>query len=184
MRSHCSFLKARTKQFFTYLGGTEIVRLATKIVVFMVSWLLFLAVMAPFVADVIIIRLRDMRFMFDLVKMAIAEKDHTDAVAISHPQMTEACLNVTALPVVLATIFFAIMRTWAHWADLSNWNPTQIPLLLVDSGALPSDTVTQQDLDEVDEDSDSDSPTEYAELVPKHELLDHAKAEDNHKDDT
>eukprot|EP00644_Phytophthora_capsici_P003288 jgi/Phyca11/102806/e_gw1.7.446.1 len=61
---------------------------ATKILTFLFSWLFFLATMAPFVADAVIVRLRDVRFTFALVTMAIEEKDHADAMAVSGSQMT------------------------------------------------------------------------------------------------
>ncbi|RLN50269.1 hypothetical protein BBJ29_003519 [Phytophthora kernoviae] len=79
---------------------------------FLVSWLLFIAMMGPFVADLLLVRLRDMRFTFELVAMAIHEKDNAGAAAISESELTQGYLNVTAL-VIVAT-FFATVRTWSR----------------------------------------------------------------------
>ncbi|EGZ07625.1 hypothetical protein PHYSODRAFT_529395 [Phytophthora sojae] len=88
---------------------------------FLVSWLLFVAMMAPFVADLLIVRLRDMRFTFELVAMAIHESSNASSASISQSEINEAYVNIAGL-VVVATLF-AIVRTWADWADLSRWNP-------------------------------------------------------------
>ncbi|KAL3669186.1 hypothetical protein V7S43_005570 [Phytophthora oleae] len=98
-------------------------RLGSKVLLATVSWLLFVAMMAPFVADVVIVRLRDLRFTFELVTMAIEEKDHADSMAVSSDQVMDACLNVAAL-VIVATLF-AVVRA-CPWADLSRWKPTQL----------------------------------------------------------
>ncbi|KAG6622899.1 sulfatase-like protein [Phytophthora cinnamomi] len=96
-------------------------RICNGISTFLVSWLLFVAMMAPFVADLLIVRLRDMRFTFELVAMAIHESSNASAAAISQSEIDEAYVNVAGL-VVVATLF-AIVRAWADWADLSRWNP-------------------------------------------------------------
>ncbi|KAF4319748.1 hypothetical protein BBO99_00006138 [Phytophthora kernoviae] len=82
------------------------------VAIFLVSWLLFIAMMGPFVADLLLVRLRDMRFTFELVAMAIHEKDNAGAAAISESELTQGYLNVTAL-VIVAT-FFATVRTWSR----------------------------------------------------------------------
>ncbi|EGZ07623.1 hypothetical protein PHYSODRAFT_253635 [Phytophthora sojae] len=105
--------------------------LAGKFLTFTVSWLLFVAMMAPFVADLVLVRLRSMRFTFDLVTMAIDERDHAKAVAVSSSEVSDATLSVTEF-LVVAT-FFAIVRAWAAWADLSTWNPTHLVLPSDDS---------------------------------------------------
>ncbi|KAF1791700.1 Alkaline-phosphatase-like, core domain [Phytophthora cactorum] len=43
---------------------------------FTVSWLLYVVMMVPFWADLLLVRLRGMRFTFDLVAMAFEEKDN------------------------------------------------------------------------------------------------------------
>ncbi|KAG6622851.1 sulfatase-like protein [Phytophthora cinnamomi] len=106
-------------------------RLASKFATFTASWLLFVAMVAPFVADLVLVRLRSMRFTFDLVAMAINERDHAKAVAVSSSEISEAMLSVTEF-LIVAT-FFAIVRTWAAWADLSAWNPTHLLLSSEDS---------------------------------------------------
>lgn len=117
-------LKAATVRCFPQLKRPGIAQFISKAVTFLVSWLLFLAMTVPFVADVIIVRLRDMRFTFDIVTMAIDEKDNATSFEVSNDEVVDAVLNAVAL-VVVAT-FFAVVRTWAPWADLSNWNPTQL----------------------------------------------------------
>ncbi|KAG7386348.1 hypothetical protein PHYPSEUDO_000383 [Phytophthora pseudosyringae] len=114
-----TFVKPRARRCFASHG-----QFSTNVLTFLASWTLFVAMMAPFVADVVVVRLREMRFTFDLVAMAIEEKDHADAMAVSSSQVTEACWNVTAL-VAVAT-FFAAVRTRRPWADLSSWNPTHM----------------------------------------------------------
>ncbi|KAE9051830.1 hypothetical protein PR003_g1200 [Phytophthora rubi] len=96
-------------------------RLCGGISTFLVSWVLFVVMMAPFVADLLIVRLRDMRFTFELVAMAIHEKDNASAASVSQSEINEAYVNVAGL-LVVATLF-AIVRTWTDWADLSRWNP-------------------------------------------------------------
>ncbi|KAG2773807.1 hypothetical protein PC129_g1090 [Phytophthora cactorum] len=161
-----TFAKAPFNRLFAY---SRVAIHAIKGLNFILSWLLFLAMMVPFVADAVIVRLRYMRFTFDLVAMAIEEKDHIEAVAVSSSEMTDAYSNVAAL-VAVATLF-AIVRTWAPWADLSSRNPTQIPLLGVDSRARHTyctPSLTESRTDEDDTVQDLESPNEKAELVPMH----------------
>ncbi|KAK1937845.1 hypothetical protein P3T76_009582 [Phytophthora citrophthora] len=99
---------------------------ASRVVTFIASWLLFVATMIPFVVDLLLVRLRGMRFTFALVQMMIDEKDHANAVAVSSTEIQVASLGMMEF-VVVAT-FFAIVRTWASWADLSVWNPTHLVL--------------------------------------------------------
>ncbi|KAL3669187.1 hypothetical protein V7S43_005571 [Phytophthora oleae] len=152
----------------TLATGSFCTSFATKTLTFLFSWLLFTATMVPFVADVVIVRLRDVRFTFALVTMAIEEKDHADAMAVSGSQMTEAYLNVAAL--VLVATSFASVRSLAPWADLSTWNPTKLPLICVDSRALHTQRL--HDIMDQCEDEADDSPSEKAELVPTREVDD------------
>ncbi|KAG2773856.1 hypothetical protein Pcac1_g15506 [Phytophthora cactorum] len=110
---------------FTHHKGVAI-RIAGKVTTFSVSWLLFVAVTIPVVVDVLIVRLRDMRFTFDIIVMAIQEKDNASSFEVSTGEITDACVNATVL--VLAATCFAFVRTRASWADLARWNPTQIAL--------------------------------------------------------
>ncbi|KAG6622793.1 sulfatase-like protein [Phytophthora cinnamomi] len=178
--------KAATMMCLPQLARLWISQLVCKLVTFLASWLLFLAMTIPFVADVIIVRLRDMRFTFDIVTMAIDEKDNATAFEVSNGEIAEAVLNAVAL-VVVAT-GFAVVRTWAPWADLSSWNPTQMVLLFVDSQARyslcsgrstrvkhkhrPSAKVNQ---DDSEDSQDSSSPTEDSELDPSNILSSRAK---------
>ncbi|KAE9047162.1 hypothetical protein PR003_g1198 [Phytophthora rubi] len=113
------------------IGHQDSRRLAGRFVTFTVSWLLFVAMMAPFVADLVLVRLRSMRFTFDLVVMAIDERDHAKSVAVSSSEISDATLSVTEF--LLVATFFAIVRTWAAWAELSTWNPTRLVLSSDDS---------------------------------------------------
>eukprot|EP00644_Phytophthora_capsici_P016529 jgi/Phyca11/124061/e_gw1.52.109.1 len=101
---------------------------------FLVSWVLFIVMMGSFVADLLIVRLRDMRFTFELVAMAIHEKDNASNASISEVELNTAYRHVAGL-VAVAT-FFAIVRTWAAWADLSRWNPAFALVNLVTRSAL------------------------------------------------
>ncbi|GMF31569.1 unnamed protein product [Phytophthora lilii] len=113
-------------KYFARLSVGVVARVAGTIATFSVSWLLFVIVVVPVVADALIVRLRDMRFTFDIVVMAIAEKDNASAFEVSTSEITDACVNAAVL--VVSATFFATVRTRASWADLSRWNPTQIPL--------------------------------------------------------
>lgn len=115
-------------------------QICDKVSTFLVSWLLFVAMTGPFVADLLIVRLRGMRFTFELVAMAIHEKDNASSASISQSEMKEAYVNVAGM-VIVATLF-STTRVWAVWTDLSRWNPA---FALVDlatqrsSGAQKSD---------------------------------------------
>jgi hypothetical protein len=101
-------------------------RIAAKSSTFLVSWLLFVLVTAPFITDMFLVRIRSTRFTFDLVAMAIDEKDDIGAAAISTDEIDEGYMNAAA--VVVLAVLFATVRTCASWTSLSRWNPTQITL--------------------------------------------------------
>ncbi|ETN13632.1 hypothetical protein PPTG_08387 [Phytophthora nicotianae INRA-310] len=157
-----TFAKVSTTQL------SRAARLASKVLNFTMSWLLFVAMMVPFIADAVIVRLRYMRFTFDLVSMAIDEKDHIKAVAVSNSEVTDTYLNVAAL-VTVATLF-ATVRTWAPWADLSSRDATQRPLLCVNSRARHTYCTPESRTDENDSVPDMESPNEKAQLVPMHKI--------------
>ncbi|KAG2783157.1 hypothetical protein JG687_00017966 [Phytophthora cactorum] len=94
------------------------------IATFTVSWLLFLTMMAPFVADMMLVVYRDMRFSFGLLATLIRERHHLKDAPISSDEVQAA--YVTAGYLVIIAALFALVRTWASWADLALWNPTQI----------------------------------------------------------
>ncbi|KAG1707820.1 hypothetical protein DVH05_024471 [Phytophthora capsici] len=125
-----------------------------KFLSFSISWLLFVGFTIPVVADVLIVRLRDMRFTFDIIVMAIQEKDNASSFEVSSQEITDACVNASAL--VLAATTFAIVRTRAPWADFARWNPTQIALPLgglyaYDILRLTGSTKNQQSSNDVQE---------------------------------
>ncbi|EEY54286.1 sulfatase-like protein [Phytophthora infestans T30-4] len=97
-------------------------RILRRGVTFVTSWLLFVATAAPFAVDMMLVRLRSMRFTFEIVSMAIAESDMVSSVAISDSEYKEAYITGTIL--ALFATFFASVRTWTSWADLTRWNPT------------------------------------------------------------
>ncbi|KAK1937843.1 Uncharacterized protein P3T76_009580 [Phytophthora citrophthora] len=130
------------------------VRVCGELLSFSISWLLFVLFTIPVVADVLIVRLRDMRFTFDIIVMAIQEKDNASSFEVSSQEITDACVNASAL--VLAATTFAIVRTRAAWADLTRWNPTQIALPLgglyaYDILRLTGSTKNQQSSNDVQE---------------------------------
>ncbi|GMF32691.1 unnamed protein product [Phytophthora lilii] len=91
---------------------------------FFVSWLLFFAMMAPFVADLLLVQIRDMRFTFDLISIAISEKEYVSAAPIATEEVTEGYMSAASLATV--STFFAIVRTWTSWGDITSWTPTHI----------------------------------------------------------
>ncbi|CAI5742550.1 unnamed protein product [Hyaloperonospora brassicae] len=100
------------------------VRTVTSLATFATSWTLFMATMLPFVADVVVVQLRDMRFTFDLIVMAIQEKDSVSSFDVSPEQLHNAYANATVI--VVAASCFALVRTLESWTDLARWNPTQM----------------------------------------------------------
>jgi len=93
-----------------------------SIATFTVSWLLFMAMLAPVVADLLIVHIRGMRFDLDLVSMAIEEKAHISAAPISREEVNKGYVSLATL--VIVAKLFAFVRTKASWADLTGWNPT------------------------------------------------------------
>ncbi|KAF1790445.1 hypothetical protein GQ600_5824 [Phytophthora cactorum] len=67
---------------------------------------------------------RDMRFSFGLLATLIRERHHLKDAPISSDEVQAA--YVTAGYLVIIAALFALVRTWASWADLALWNPTQI----------------------------------------------------------
>ncbi|KAE8996727.1 hypothetical protein PF002_g5733 [Phytophthora fragariae] len=105
--------------------------LVANIATFAVSWLLFFAMAAPFLADLMLVANRNMRFTFDLVAALIRERHHLNAAPISLDELQRGYMGAVALVVVAA--LFASVRMWAGWADLSTWNPTHVVAGLGDS---------------------------------------------------
>ncbi|KAL4167090.1 hypothetical protein KRP22_012577 [Phytophthora ramorum] len=141
------------------------VRVGGRLATFIVSWILFIAVAVPCVADLLLVRIRSMRFTFDLVAMAIAEQDNIGAASVSNEELDEGYANAVALGIV-ATLF-AIVRTCASWADLSRTDDTS-PSRVVETRDLSEEPAGVQDSCRSTEDSESDpsSPTEEVQLKP------------------
>ncbi|KAG1702293.1 hypothetical protein DVH05_010083 [Phytophthora capsici] len=97
---------------------------AAGIATFTVSWLLFLVMMAPFVADMMLVVYRDMRFSSGLLSTLIREREHLKDAPISSDEVHTAYMTAAYLVVIAA--LFALVRTWSSWADLARWNPTHI----------------------------------------------------------
>ncbi|KAI9985130.1 hypothetical protein PInf_004439 [Phytophthora infestans] len=93
---------------------------------FTVSWLLFIAMMAPFIADMVLVVYRDMRFSFSLLATLIREREHLKDAPISSDEVQAAYVTAGYLAVIAA--MFALVRVWAKWANLALWNPTQLIL--------------------------------------------------------
>ncbi|RLN02342.1 hypothetical protein BBJ28_00004977 [Nothophytophthora sp. Chile5] len=104
-------------------------RVIRRVVTFVMSWLLFLATAFPFIADILLVRLRTMRFTFELIAMAYAEREMASSVAIANYEYNAAF--VTGAILVLVATFLAAVRTWTSWADLTRWNPTHLLLRVV-----------------------------------------------------
>ncbi|KAF4142171.1 hypothetical protein GN958_ATG08642 [Phytophthora infestans] len=78
-------------------------KIVGEIANFTVSWLLFLGVMAPCIADMMLVVYRDMRFSFSLVASLIREREN-----------------------ISKTLRYPVMKS--RWANLALWNPTQLVL--------------------------------------------------------
>ncbi|GMF55786.1 unnamed protein product [Phytophthora fragariaefolia] len=105
-------------------GREVIVRVVGSFATFTVSWVLFFAMITPFAADLVLVINRDMRFTLDLVATLIRERHHLNAAPISTEEIQRGYM--TAALVASAATVFALVRTWASWADLACWNPTHI----------------------------------------------------------
>ncbi|EGZ21572.1 hypothetical protein PHYSODRAFT_497370 [Phytophthora sojae] len=93
-----------------------------RVVRFVTSLVLFVFMAAPFVADLLLVRIRDMRFNFSLVEMAIHESKDVGAAEISSAEINQAYVS-GALAAITATVFAAVRAT-NDWADLTRWSPT------------------------------------------------------------
>ncbi|KAF1782613.1 Alkaline-phosphatase-like, core domain [Phytophthora cactorum] len=117
-------LKRRViEQSSTQEGGVA-TGVAGNAATFVVSWLLFVAVMAPFVADLMLVANRNMRFTFELVAAVLRERHHLNAAPISAEEIQRGYEAATVLVIVAAA--FGFVRTSTSWSDLSSWNPTHL----------------------------------------------------------
>lgn len=97
----------------------------------MTSLVLFVFMAAPFVADLLLVRIRDMRFNFSLVEMAIHESKDVGAAEISSAEINQAYVS-GALAAITATVFAAVRAT-NDWADLTRWSPTTAVIQAVEA---------------------------------------------------
>ncbi|KAG7386355.1 hypothetical protein PHYPSEUDO_000390 [Phytophthora pseudosyringae] len=179
-------LKHVVARYSTRYRGGVTARVAGKAATFSVSWILFIAFTTPVVADVLIVRLRDMRFTFDIIVMAIQEKDNASSFEVSSGEITDACVNATVL--VLAATFFAIVRTRASWGGLARWNPTQIALplgtahaydILRVTGSTKHQLNSKESSDKVHSPSPAAEDTELDEVCEQPTSADATKADVN-----
>ncbi|KAL3671018.1 hypothetical protein V7S43_004202 [Phytophthora oleae] len=91
---------------------------------FIVSWALFLAMMAPFIADLLLVVHRDMRFSSGLLATIIREREHLKDAPITEEEVNTSYVNAVGL--MLVATFFGLVRVFASWMDLSHWNPTHL----------------------------------------------------------
>ncbi|KAF1778177.1 Alkaline-phosphatase-like, core domain [Phytophthora cactorum] len=84
----------------------------------------FVAVMAPFVADLMLVANRNMRFTFELVAAVLRERHHLNAAPISAEEIQRGYEAAAVLVIVAAA--FGFVRTSASSTDLSSWNPTRL----------------------------------------------------------
>ncbi|GMF38393.1 unnamed protein product [Phytophthora fragariaefolia] len=140
-------------------------RIVRRAATFSTSWLLFVATTAPFVADMLLVRLRSMRFTFDIVSMAVADSDMAGSFAISGEEFSETYFTGAIL--VLVATFFAAVRTWTSWADLTRWNPTHALVNAVDDirAYFKKDEELWTPKEELGHDSSSDSYDDVNELL-------------------
>ncbi|ETP16643.1 hypothetical protein F441_08807 [Phytophthora nicotianae CJ01A1] len=97
---------------------------AGNVATLVVSSLLFVAVMAPFVVDLMLVAFRNMRFTFDLVAALLRERHHLNAAPISTEEIQRGYEAATVLVIVAGVFGFVRMSTSA--TDLSNCNPTHV----------------------------------------------------------
>ncbi|GMF31570.1 unnamed protein product [Phytophthora lilii] len=112
---------------------------AGKVLTFTVSFILYITVLTPFIADLLIARTQGMRFTFELIDVAIAEKDHISAAPISVDDINQGYANAVVL--LLLASFFAGVRAVAPWANLTGWAPiATLTMVLVEKGQLQTKT--------------------------------------------
>ncbi|KAG7380413.1 hypothetical protein PHYPSEUDO_007234 [Phytophthora pseudosyringae] len=99
-------------------------RMFGGVATFSASWALFLAMMAPFVADLLLVVHRDMRFSSGLLATIIREREHLKDAPLTEEEVNTSFVNALGLMTV-ATVF-SLARACAGWTDLSRWTPTHL----------------------------------------------------------
>ncbi|GMF18477.1 unnamed protein product [Phytophthora fragariaefolia] len=137
-RQHAAFVKRK-----------RIARLVSKIATFFVSWFLFMTMMTPFVSDMLLVRLRELRFTIEIFVLAYNNIEYISAAPISKEEFHEGYAH-GALMILVATLF-AIMRARSRWADLSRWNPTHLVLTCAASRSsdFPSESDKQHNYEKI-----------------------------------
>ncbi|CAI5742145.1 unnamed protein product [Hyaloperonospora brassicae] len=108
----------------TASNHSALVARGISVATFTASWLLLVALLLPFWTDLLLVRLRGMRFTFALVAMAISEQDNISAVPIAIDEWYEGYVHATVL--VLVVTLFASARTWTAYMDLTSWHPIRL----------------------------------------------------------
>ncbi|GMF18473.1 unnamed protein product [Phytophthora fragariaefolia] len=85
--------------------------------------------MAPFVIDMLLVRLREMRFSFDIITMAINEREFISAAPIATEEVNAGYVHAGVV-IVVATLF-AWMRSGRSWTNLAHWNPTHFVVCII-----------------------------------------------------
>ncbi|POM74318.1 Hypothetical protein PHPALM_8737, partial [Phytophthora palmivora] len=101
-----------------------LVRVFGRIATFFVSWAMFLATMAPFIADLLLVVHRDMRFTSGLLATIIREREHLKDAPLTEEEVNASYVN--ALGLLMVATLFGFVRACAGWTDLSQWNPTHL----------------------------------------------------------
>lgn len=109
-----------------HYGDHRGMHVVEKLATFFVSWLLFFGIVAPFVADMMLVVHRDMRFSFSLLVSVLRERDFLKDAPISSEEVQAA--NMTGCYVVLIATLFALVRVGAQWTNLAHWNPSRLVL--------------------------------------------------------
>ncbi|KAG2976814.1 hypothetical protein PC118_g13224 [Phytophthora cactorum] len=93
-------------------------RVMPMVFVFTSSWILFVAVVGPVAADLLLVRLRGVRFTFHEV---ISSGNNSAIDGMTSNEMKNVYMTA-ALSAIVAALF-AIVRTFTSWSKLSRWNP-------------------------------------------------------------
>ncbi|KAJ8566561.1 hypothetical protein ON010_g6561 [Phytophthora cinnamomi] len=107
---------------------TKLKQIASLLFVFLLAWISCVFTVGPFVADLLLVRLRVVRFTFQL----LASNEKNSAVgAMTSDEMKQLYVMVVFTSIV--GIAFAAIRTCAPWAKLTQWNPAHAITTVVTS---------------------------------------------------
>ncbi|TMW62026.1 hypothetical protein Poli38472_009519 [Pythium oligandrum] len=99
--------------------GLEWVRRTTR---FVLSAGLIVFSLVPFTADILLLRLRGMRFTFEFVSMYIRELSFTQGVSVAAREVRLATHSI------IVTVLVALVLVFMHmvWLDFARWNPSHL----------------------------------------------------------